>query len=73
MALAGLLNPAGFSVSTEACAYYNSHKKALPPGMMDQVKQKLALLEKLTGKKLGDPRNPPRLGPLRAPLSPCPA
>ena len=58
MALAGLPVPAGFSVSTEACAYYNSHKKALPPGMMDQVKQKLALLEKLTGKKLGDPRNP---------------
>jgi pyruvate,orthophosphate dikinase len=50
--------PPGFTISTEACAYYSKHGSQYAPGMMDQVKAKLAQLEKMMGKKLGAPVNP---------------
>ena len=58
MAIADLPVPPGFTVSTEACAYYSKHNKKYPPQMLEQLKEKLGKLEKLTGKKLGDPRDP---------------
>ena len=58
MANADLPVPPGFTISTEACAYYSSHDRTYPAGMMAQVKEQLAKLEKLMGKKLGDPKNP---------------
>jgi len=58
MANAGLPVPPGFTVSTEACAYYASHEAAFPPGMQEQLKAQLSKLEKNMGKKLGDPRDP---------------
>lgn len=58
MALTGLPVPPGFTISTEACAYFSKHGGKYPPGMMEQVKANLKLLEKLTGKKFGDPENP---------------
>jgi pyruvate,orthophosphate dikinase len=58
MANADLPVPPGFTISTEACAYYSKHHGTYPPGMMDQVKAQLAKLEKMIGKKLGDPRDP---------------
>ena len=35
MANAGLPVPAGFTVSTEACAYYSSHNNKYPEGMLE--------------------------------------
>ena len=58
MANAGLPVPAGFTISTEACAYYSSHDGKYPEGMMDQLKAQLRKLERLMGKKLGDPKDP---------------
>jgi pyruvate,orthophosphate dikinase len=58
MARAGLPVPPGFTISTEACAFYSKHKGAYPPGMWEQVRAQLAKLEKMMGKKLGDPKDP---------------
>ena len=58
MANADLPVPPGFTVSTEACAYYSSHNGKYPTGMEAEMKAKLKLLEKQMGKKLGDPNDP---------------
>ena len=58
MAKADLPVPPGFTISTEACAYFASHDSQYPAGMLDQVKKNLALLEKRNGKKLGDAKDP---------------
>ncbi|MCO5061747.1 MAG: pyruvate, phosphate dikinase [Kiritimatiellae bacterium] len=58
MALAELPVPPGFTVTTEACAYYSKNNSKFPPGMWDQVLAQLAKLEKLMGKKLGDAKDP---------------
>lgn len=58
MANADLPVPPGFTVSTEACAYYSSHDSTYPKTLEAQIKEKLGKLEKLMGKKLGDPSNP---------------
>ena len=54
----GLPVPAGFTISVPACEYYWSHDKQWPPGLDSEVRQHLGRLEKLVGKKLGDPHNP---------------
>lgn len=58
MANANLPVPAGFTVSTEACAYYASHDGKYPDGMVTQLKKELKKLETKMKKKLGDPKNP---------------
>ncbi len=58
MASANLPVPPGFTVSTEACACYSKSGGRYPAGMEDQLKKKLRKLEKLMGKKLGDPNDP---------------
>lgn len=58
MANANLPVPAGFTVSTEACAYYASHDGTYPDGMLSQLKTQLKKLETKMKKKLGDPKNP---------------
>ncbi|HEY6876296.1 MAG TPA: pyruvate, phosphate dikinase, partial [Candidatus Dormibacteraeota bacterium] len=58
MTRAGMPVPPGFTITTEACrAYYKSGGK-FPPGLWTQVLAALAKLEKQSGKKLGDARNP---------------
>ena len=54
----GLPVPPGFTITTEACAYFDSHKGAYPEGLRDEVLANLAKLEKLMGAKLGDKENP---------------
>ena len=54
----GLPVPAGFTISTEACDYYYQNGKKHPPELAKQVKENVAKLEKITRKKLGDPKNP---------------
>ena len=58
MANADLPVPPGFTISTEACAYYSKHNKQYPPDMAAQLKAQLGKLEKMMGKKLGDPNDP---------------
>src|ERR1051326_5181917 len=58
MTRAGMPVPPGFTITTEACrAYYRSGGK-FPPGLWTQALAALVKLEKQSGKKLGDARNP---------------
>ena len=57
MANAGVPVPAGFTISTEACADFEKTQK-LTKALLDEVKKELKKLEKLEGKKLGDKNNP---------------
>ena len=50
--------PRGFTVSTEACLKYYSDGKNLSDEVINQILEKLAELENITGKKLGDKTNP---------------
>ena len=54
----GIPVPPGFTISTEVCDYFYKHDKNYPPVMDTQIKQNLEQLEKLMGKKLGDPKDP---------------
>ncbi len=58
MTLVPLPVPAGFTITTETCAEYNNGGQKLPRGLMDEVKLNLAKVEKASGKKFGDPKNP---------------
>jgi pyruvate, orthophosphate dikinase len=54
----GLPVPPGFTITTQCCdAYYKAGKK-MPPGLMDDIKANIALLEKELGKKFGDDKFP---------------
>ena len=54
----GLPVPRGFTVTTEACtAYYDAGQK-ISKDIIDEIYKKLEDLEKLTGKKMGDAKNP---------------
>jgi pyruvate, orthophosphate dikinase len=54
----GLPVPAGFTITTEACDHYFKHGKKYPKELRGEVAKHLAHLEKLTGKKLGDAKDP---------------
>lgn len=50
--------PPGFTISTDVCTYYYDHKHTYPAILKTQVNAALASIEKITGKKFGDPQNP---------------
>jgi len=50
--------PAGFTVSIDACASYYDQGKKFPKGLEEEVLKNVAKLEKETGKKLGDDKDP---------------
>ncbi|MGD8207238.1 MAG: pyruvate, phosphate dikinase, partial [Thiohalocapsa sp.] len=55
----GLNVPPGFVISTEACLkYLDTPDRELPGGVMDQVREQMAALERKTGKGFGDPDKP---------------
>jgi pyruvate,orthophosphate dikinase len=54
----GLPVPAGFTITTETCDYYLKRGKKYPKQLRSEVTKNIARLEKLTGKKLGDARDP---------------
>jgi pyruvate,orthophosphate dikinase len=54
----GLPVPAGFTISTEACDYFYKNGKKYPAELKKQVAENVARLEKVTRKKLGDPKSP---------------
>ena len=57
MSNAGLPVPPGFTITTEACIEYQSTHD-LPKGLLDEVRQAMAVVEQTTAKKFGDPKNP---------------
>ncbi len=54
----GMPVPQGFTVTTEACTQYYNDGRMINNEIMDQIATKLAELEHMTGKKLGDKNNP---------------
>jgi len=58
MSALGLPVPPGFTITTEACVHYYSNGKSYPADLTPQVEAGLAQVEKLTGKRFGDPSNP---------------
>ncbi|HOC29270.1 MAG TPA: PEP/pyruvate-binding domain-containing protein, partial [Treponemataceae bacterium] len=54
----GLPVPAGFTITTEVCDLYYKNGKKYPAGLEEEVARHVKKLEKITGKKLGDPADP---------------
>ena len=54
----GMPVPQGFIVTTEACTQYYKDGRKINDDIMAQISKKLAELEKITGKKFGDVKNP---------------
>jgi len=54
----GLNVPPGYTITTEACLSYLENDNTYPAGLMDEVKEQMTALEKLTGKGFGDAHNP---------------
>jgi len=50
--------PPGFTITTDVCTYYYDHKRSYPPQLVSQVNKAMTEVEKIMGKKFGDPKNP---------------
>ncbi len=58
MCKAGIPCPPGFTISTQVCNIYFENKNVVPQEIEDQMEVALTRLEKETGKKLGDAKDP---------------
>lgn len=54
----GIPVPPGFTITTDVCNLYYKNNKTLPAGLDAQVTEAVAKVEKVMGKKFGDPSNP---------------
>ena len=54
----GLPVPRGFTVTTEACTRYYDDGMTIAQEIVDEIEEKVSKLEEITGKKLGDKKNP---------------
>ena len=54
----GLPVPAGFTITTEACAHFHKRDGKWPTGLEKQIRQMVTKLERACKKKLGDRKDP---------------
>ena len=54
----GLPVPPGFTISTEVCNLFYKNKKKLNKKILNEINKELKLIEKDSGKKFGDIKNP---------------
>jgi pyruvate,orthophosphate dikinase len=54
----GLPVPPGFTITTEVCTYYYQNKKSYPKELAAQMKNGVAFIEQILGKKFGDMEKP---------------
>ncbi|MBI4766728.1 MAG: pyruvate, phosphate dikinase [Deltaproteobacteria bacterium] len=54
----GVTVPAGFTLTTEVCTYYYQHQQTYPRELPQQINTALARVEKIMGRKYGDPEDP---------------
>ncbi|MCA9287719.1 MAG: hypothetical protein KDA05_03990, partial [Phycisphaerales bacterium] len=54
----GLPVPPGFTITTDTCERYHTGGGRLPTGLMNEVHQHMAVLEKERKSKFGDAKNP---------------
>ena len=50
--------PSGFTISTEVCDLFYKNNKKISPNILKQIKAEIKNIEKDSGKKFGDLRNP---------------
>jgi pyruvate, orthophosphate dikinase len=50
--------PAGFTITTEVCAYYYKNRRTYPKGLKEEALKALEKVEKLMGRRFGDSVNP---------------
>ena len=58
MTAAGLPVPQGFTISTEACTQYYNDGRVINDSIREEIFEHVRGLEKMAGKKFGDPENP---------------
>lgn len=54
----GIPVPPGFTITTEACIYYDQHNGDYPQGLEKEIEENMKRLEEVMGKKFGDIDNP---------------
>jgi pyruvate,orthophosphate dikinase len=54
----GLPVPPGFTITTEVCTHYYENGRKYPETLLSDMTKAVSWLEKETGKKFGDPKNP---------------
>ena len=54
----GLPVPSGFTISTKVCDIFYKNKKKLTPKILKEVNKELKIIEKESGKKFGESKNP---------------
>ena len=54
----GITVPPGFTITTEVCTLYYKNNKKYPKELKAQVDAAMAKVEKIMGKKFGDPNDP---------------
>src|SRR5207249_7791699 len=50
--------PAGFTITTEVCNYYDEHNHTYPPEQKAEAEAALRKTEDVMGARFGDPKNP---------------
>src|SRR3954466_2870515 len=58
MSVIGIPVPPGFTITTEVCAAYYEKGRKLPEAVKPQVEAAIQKMEKLAGRKFGDPADP---------------
>ncbi|MEE9284427.1 MAG: pyruvate, phosphate dikinase, partial [Dehalococcoidia bacterium] len=58
MAGMGLPVPAGFTISTDVCNYFNEHDRGYPAELAAQVDAAIERTEEIMGRRFGDPDDP---------------
>jgi len=54
----GLPVPPGFTITTEVCTYYYAHGRTYPAALRKEVEQAIRRIEKIMGRRFGDPAAP---------------
>ncbi|HDO34712.1 MAG TPA: pyruvate, phosphate dikinase, partial [Nitrospirae bacterium] len=54
----GIPVPPGFTITTDMCTLYYRNKRKYPPELKKQVDTAMRKVERIMGKKFGDPENP---------------
>ncbi len=54
----GVPVPPGFTITTDVCTYYYAHHRQYPKGFRGEIKTALRRVEKIMGRRFGDPDNP---------------
>jgi pyruvate, orthophosphate dikinase len=58
MSSIGLPVPAGFTITTETCKYYNEHGHQWPASLEEEIRENVRKIEAAMGAKFGDSENP---------------